>query len=146
MGVDFYKLRLNNVVARDSAGFIIAQAIAGDPTFVNKVIRDPATNFIIYIIRQQRNLGFLETSGADIDLRKVLRTDEAENSRSHRASTMCGPIARRSRRAAYLSTFVDSNGFGAIPRYKRQRQRDVGEIELGVVADVPFISIRTINS
>lgn len=118
MGVDFYKLRLNNVVARDSAGFIIAQAIAGDPTFVNKVIRDPATNFIIYIIRQQRNLGFLETSGADIDLRKVLRTDESGKFtlassfnyvRTYRSAITPGSVP---------FDFVDSNGFGAIPRYK----------------------------
>ncbi len=118
MGVDFYKLRLNNVVARDSSGFIIAQAIAGNPLFVNKVIRDPATNNIIYIIRQQRNLGFLETSGADIDLRKVVRTEgngkftlasSYNYVRTYRSAITPGSVP---------FDFVDSNGFGSIPRYK----------------------------
>ncbi|HEX4858535.1 MAG TPA: TonB-dependent receptor [Usitatibacteraceae bacterium] len=118
VGVDFYKLRLNNVVARDSSGFIIAQAIAGNPLFVNKVIRDPATNQIIYIIRQQRNLGFLETSGADIDLRKVFRTQE-----NGKFTVVSSYNYVRTYRSAITpgSTpvdFVDSNGFGAIPRLK----------------------------
>ncbi|MBL8512480.1 MAG: TonB-dependent receptor, partial [Betaproteobacteria bacterium] len=118
VGVDFYKLRLNNVVARDSNAFIIAQAIAGNPTFTDKVIRDPATNFIIYLIRQQRNLGFLETSGADIDLRKVISTNDNGKftlassynyTRTYRSAITPGSVP---------FDFVDSNGFGAIPRYK----------------------------
>jgi iron complex outermembrane receptor protein len=118
MGVDFYKLRLNNVVARDSSAFIIAQAIAGNPVFVDKVIRDPATNNIVYIIRRQRNLGFLETSGADIDLRKVVRS--AENGKFTLATSYNYTRTYRSAitPGSVPVDYVDSNGFGAIPRYK----------------------------
>jgi iron complex outermembrane receptor protein len=118
MGVDFYKLRLNNVVSRDLISFILSQAIVGNPEFVDKVVRDPATNFIIYVIRKQRNLGFLETSGADIDLRKVFRT--AENGKFTLSSSYNYVRTYRTAITPGSVPFdnVDSNGFGTIPRYK----------------------------
>jgi iron complex outermembrane recepter protein len=118
MGVDFYKIRLNNVVARDSNAFIVGQALLGNPLFVSRVIRDPSTGFIIYTIRQVRNLGFLETSGADIDVRKSFRMDDLGKFtlgasynyvRTYRSAITPGTVP---------FDFVDSNGFGAIPRYK----------------------------
>ena len=67
VAVDLYKIRQDNLVTRDANSYIIRQAIAGNPLFVDKVIRDPATGFIVYTIRQVRNINFLETSGADLD-------------------------------------------------------------------------------
>ena len=119
MGADFYKIRLNNVVARDSTGFIIAQAIAGNPLFINKVIRDPANNNqIVYLIRQVRNLGYLETSGLDLDLKKVFKTQEM--GRFTLAANYNVVLAYESAitPGSIPVDFVDSNGFGAIPRYK----------------------------
>jgi iron complex outermembrane recepter protein len=68
LGVDYYRIRQNNLVTRDSNSYILGQALAGNPLFVDKVVRDPATGFIVYTIRQVRNLNFLITSGYDVDL------------------------------------------------------------------------------
>jgi iron complex outermembrane recepter protein len=68
VAVDYYRIRQNNLVLRDSNAYIIGQALANNPLFVDKVIRDPATGFIVYTVRKVRNINFLITSGFDIDL------------------------------------------------------------------------------
>jgi iron complex outermembrane receptor protein len=119
VGIDFYKIIQNDLVTRDGNAFIIAQAIAGNPFFVNRVVRDPATNAIIYTIRQVRNLDYIETSGIDLDMRKTFRGGDWGK---FTVSTNWNYVRNFKLPATgpgspYTDT-TDSNAFGSIPRYK----------------------------
>jgi iron complex outermembrane receptor protein len=65
IGIDYYKIKIDDTI-QIPGQFIVNRAAAGDPAYVNRVIRDSGGN-IVAIIAQYINLDFIETSGIDLD-------------------------------------------------------------------------------
>jgi iron complex outermembrane recepter protein len=65
VGLDYYNIRINDTI-QIPGQFIVNRAAAGDPRYVNRVIRDAGGN-IVAIIVEYVNLDFIETSGIELD-------------------------------------------------------------------------------
>jgi len=106
-GVNLYDISWSNIVGSDSFQSIVN---GGGP----RVIRDPATNAIVTVLNNYRNLERTETRGIDIDARYIARTT-------------WGRFSPRLN-AVYVAKFeeegtdyVGSNGgFNTYPRWKGQ--------------------------
>ncbi len=65
-GVDYFNIKVEEVIAQAATQEVVAQAAAGNPAFTPYVIRDPLTNQIISTSTQLLNSGTLEVQGFDI--------------------------------------------------------------------------------
>lgn len=118
VGVEWYKIRQDNLVLRDSASFVISQAAKGNPLYTDKVIRDPSNlNTIVYVIRKMRNAAFVETSGVDLDAKLAVSLKEMGKLTFTANYNYVISFDEASIGAA-PDSYVNSNGFGTIPRYK----------------------------
>jgi iron complex outermembrane receptor protein len=68
VSVDYWKIRVNDLVSQVPAQFIVQQAFAGNGLYTPLVARDPLGN-ITNIQSTNLNVGSINTSGIDVDVR-----------------------------------------------------------------------------
>ncbi len=68
LGIDYFNIKVKNLVTTLDPQFIVDQAAAGNPAYTGLVTRDPLQN-ITQIVATNLNAGSVETSGVDIDLK-----------------------------------------------------------------------------
>jgi len=66
LGIDYFNIKVEDVVAQASTQEVVAQAAAGNPAFTPYVKRDPVTNQIIETSVQLLNAGTLQVQGFDL--------------------------------------------------------------------------------
>jgi iron complex outermembrane receptor protein len=66
LGIDYFNIKVEDVVAQASTQEVVSQAAAGNPAFTPFVKRDPVTNQIIQTSTQLLNSGTLEVQGFDL--------------------------------------------------------------------------------
>ncbi|MDX2220832.1 MAG: TonB-dependent receptor [Burkholderiales bacterium] len=117
--IDYYKIRQNNLIARDNPQLIINQAALGDPMWVAFVSRDPTTGFISFVRNPVRNREFIKTAGYDIEFKKIFRTPNYGNFTLSTAWNWLLEISTPASAGGVGINVADSNGLtGSNPRYK----------------------------
>jgi iron complex outermembrane receptor protein len=66
LGIDYFNIKVDDVIAQAATQEVVAQAAAGNPAFTPFVTRDPVTNEIVQTSTQLLNSGTLEVQGYDI--------------------------------------------------------------------------------
>jgi iron complex outermembrane receptor protein len=67
-GLDWFNIKIDNAISQAATQLVINEAAAGNPLFVNKVIRD-ASGAIVQVINPPDNNGSLTAQGVDVDVR-----------------------------------------------------------------------------
>jgi iron complex outermembrane receptor protein len=114
MSVDMYKIKQKNVVNANSFQYIVDNP----DLFPGQINRDPTTGLVTYITEQYRNLSFVDTSGFDVEAKKVFRT--ANNGRFTLGLNYAYIRNWKTQVAADapIEDYVDQNGFSDFPRYR----------------------------
>ncbi|MEO8936633.1 MAG: TonB-dependent receptor [Burkholderiaceae bacterium] len=112
IGLDFYSIEQKNVVARDSAQFIV-----NNPgLFPNQIQRDPITGNLLTVLRSYRNFDALRTMGYDLDFRKELSIGTLGKLTLNGNWTYLQRYKVQVALGGALESYAGSNGYTALPR------------------------------
>jgi iron complex outermembrane recepter protein len=70
-GIGWYEIEIKDLIIGNLQNAVNKNA-AGDPAYANSVVRDPDTNFILYVQDFYRNVDSTKVRGADFDFKIVL--------------------------------------------------------------------------
>jgi iron complex outermembrane receptor protein len=65
--VDYFNIKVNDLIALESAQAVVSRNASGDPAYANLVVRDPTSNEIQNITQLLRNVGDAKVQGLDIE-------------------------------------------------------------------------------
>lgn len=112
IGLDFYSIEQKNIVARDSAQFIV-----NNPgLFPNQIQRDPITGNLLTVLRSYRNFDALRTMGYDLDFRKELSIGTLGKLTLNGNWTYLQRYKVQVALGGALESYAGSNGYTALPR------------------------------
>ncbi len=112
IGLDLYSIEQKNIVARDSAQFIV-----NNPgLFPGKLIRDPVTGNLVTVLRSYRNFDALRTMGYDLDFRKTIALSSLGNFTLNGNWTYLQRYKVQIALNGPLNSYAGSNDFTALPR------------------------------
>ena len=112
IGIDLYSIEQKNIVARDSAQFIVNNA----SLFPGKLIRDPITGNLITVLRSYRNFDALRTMGYDLDFRKTLALPSLGKFTLNGNWTYLQRYKVQVALNGPLNSYAGSNDYTALPR------------------------------
>ena len=112
IGIDLYSIEQKNIVARDSAQFIVR-----NPTlFPGKLLRDPITGNLLTVLRSYRNFDALRTMGYDLDFRKTLALPSLGKFTLNGNWTYLQRYKVQVALGGPLNSYAGSNDYTALPR------------------------------
>lgn len=112
IGLDFYSIEQKNIVARDSAQFIVNNS----SLFPGQLIRDPITGNLLTVLRSYRNFDALRTMGYDLDFRKTVDFGAAGKVTLNGNWTYLQRYKVQVALNQPLQSYAGSNDYTALPR------------------------------
>jgi iron complex outermembrane recepter protein len=114
MSIDMYKIKQKNVVNANSFQYIVDNP----DLFPGQIFRDSTTGLVTYITERYRNLSFVDTSGFDIEAKKVFRMGDAGRLTLALNYAFIRNWRTQVAADAPIEDYVDQNGFSDFPRYR----------------------------
>ena len=146
IGLDYFNIKVNNVISQPSTQGVIDQAWAGIEPYKSRVMRDPATGLITEVFNPLGNNGTIEAQGIDLDMRYreklgpgvlamtlngtyyiKFNQSDAGTGTSQKVATMIDPTGTN----PVISSTAGLDGFGVVAALQAVRVGDLDSGRLG---------------